>query len=49
METIEKKIEEIKTSSEELKPLEIKEVLYKGLVKIEEGVYRGPTSIKYWM
>jgi len=50
METLEKTLEEVAPKKEEARPYPTTEKpLYEGLQKIEDKVYAGPTSIKYWM
>jgi hypothetical protein len=49
METIEKTLEEVTPRKEEIRPYLTTKNLYEGLRKIEDKVYEGPTSIKYWM
>ncbi len=53
MENLEKALEKAPAKiAEERGPVEkplLKETFYRGLRKIEERVYRGGTSIKYWM
>lgn len=49
MGALEKALEEVALRKEEAKPLIVDKPLYKGLKKVEDKVYAGPTSIKYWM
>jgi len=50
METLEKTLEEVIPRKEEARPyLATEKPLYRGLRKVEDRVYAGPTSIKYWM
>ncbi len=50
METLEKTLEGVTPRKEEARPyLATEKPLYEGLRKVEDKVYAGPTSIKYWM
>jgi len=50
MENLEKTLEEVAPGKEEARPyLATEKPLYEGLRKVEDKVYAGPTSIKYWM
>jgi len=49
METLERTLEKVEITTEEAKPLLVEKPFYEGLRKIEDKVYAGPTSIKYWM
>ena len=49
MGTLEITLEKVKLKQEETKPLLAEKHLYEGLQKVEDKVYAGPTSIKYWM
>lgn len=50
METLEKTLEKVAPRKEEARPYLVTEKpLYEGLRKVEDKVYAGPTSIKYWM
>ena len=50
MGTLEKTLEEVTPRKEEARPyLATEKPLYEGLRKVEDKVYAGPTSIKYWM
>jgi len=49
METLERTLEKVEIRTEEAKPLLAEKPFYKGLRKVEDQVYAGPTSIKYWM
>ncbi|MEX0920910.1 MAG: hypothetical protein WDZ62_01475 [Candidatus Pacearchaeota archaeon] len=49
MENLEKTLEKVEISKEEAKLLPMEKPLYEGLQKIEDKVYAGKTSIKYWM
>lgn len=50
METLEKTLGEVAPRKEEARPyLATEKPLYEGLRKVEDKVYAGPTSIKYWM
>ncbi len=49
METLERTLEKVEIRTEEAKPLLAEKHLYEGLRKVEDKVYAGPTSIKYWM
>jgi len=50
METLEETLEGIIPREEEARPcLATEKPLYGGLRKVEDKVYAGPTSIKYWM
>lgn len=50
MGTLEKTLEGITPRKEEAGPyLATEKPLYEGLQKVEDKVYAGPTSVKYWM
>ncbi len=49
MENLEKTLERIEPRMGKTRPLLIEKPLYEGLRKVEDRVYDGPTSIKYWM
>jgi len=50
MESLEKTLEGVRPRKEGTKPyLATKKPFYEGLRKIEDKVYTGPTSIRYWM
>ena len=50
METLEQTLEKVAPRKEEARPyLATEKPLYEGLRKVEDKVYAGPTSIKYWM
>ena len=49
MGTLERTLEKVEIKTEEAKPLLTQKPLYEGLRKIEDKVYAGGTSIKYWM
>ncbi len=49
MENLEKTLEKVTPMVEEARPLLVEKPLYKGLKKVEDRVYAGGTSIKYWM
>ena len=49
MENLERTVEKVQLKTEEVRPLLVEKPLYKGLQKVEDRVYAGPTSIKYWM
>ena len=49
METLEKTLEEVTPRKEARPYLATEKPLYEGLQKVEDKVYAGPTSIKYWM
>ncbi len=48
MEKLEKSLEKI-SQPEGPNIASAEEPLYRGLRKVEEKIYSGPTSIKYWM
>ena len=49
MENLEKTLRKVKLKVEKTKPLPAEKPLYRGLKKIEDKAYEGPTSLKYWM
>jgi hypothetical protein len=49
METLEITLEKVELIPEEERPLLVEKLPYEGLQKVEDKVYAGPTSIKYWM
>ena len=49
METLERTLEKVEIRTEKVKPFLVEKPLYEGLRKVEDKVYAGPTSIKYWM
>ena len=49
MENLERTLEKVQLKTEEARPLLVEKPLYEGLQKVEDKVYAGPTSIKYWM
>ncbi len=49
MENLEKTLEKVAPRTEEAKPLLTEKPIYEGFRKVEDKVYAGPTSIRYWM
>ncbi len=49
MENLERTLEKVQLKTEKARPLLVENPLYEGLQKVEDKVYAGPTSIKYWM
>ncbi|KHO54760.1 MAG: hypothetical protein QT10_C0012G0008 [archaeon GW2011_AR19] len=49
MEQLEKVLKKVELKTKEAKLLLVEKPLYKGLLKVEESAYMGPTNIKYWM
>ncbi len=49
MENLERTLEKVEPKAKEARPLLVEKPLYEGLRKVEDKVYAGGTSIKYWM
>lgn len=49
MEALERTLEKVEIKIEEARPLLAEKPLYEGLRKMEDKVYAGGTSIRYWM
>ena len=49
MGNIERTLEKVELRTEEARPLLAEKPIYRGLRKVEDKVYAGPTSVRYWM
>jgi len=49
METLERTLEKVQLKTKKARLLLVEKPLYEGFKKVEEKIYEGPTSIKYWM
>ena len=49
MKILEETLGKVELKTKEAKPRLAEIPIYKGLQKVEDRMYMGPTSIKYWM